>query len=62
MELAYSMPKISFLPPAPFWPEVGSKIPIFTVSPLSELPQATSAMAITRASSNAMIFFIFSSS
>ena len=64
-ECAYSMPRISFLPPAAFWPEVGSKIPTLITSPsvpLSLLPQATSDSAVTRASSRAINFFILSSS
>ena len=73
MELAYSMPSTSFLPPAPFAPEEGSYTPILTTfSPLSPLPspsppllplpQATRLNAMARVSKSANTFFISNSS
>ena len=70
-EWAYSIPRTSFLPPAAFWPEVGSKTPtLMTLSPLEagalllplSLPHAHRANTIISARASAIIFFISFSS
>lgn len=76
--LAYCMPSISCLPPAPESPVAGSKTPIFTTlspdapdaaaeaaaPPAAEplLPQAARDAVIARVSAKAKTFFILSSS
>ena len=71
-ECAYSMPRISFLPPAAFCPDVGSNTPILITLPsaseaeelpLELLPHPASRPQIMQAQSTiARIFFIFFSS